>query len=515
MGRMTISDVKALRSGSPSSSTSSLSYKQYDAFKSAHSLAYPPSKVSGRHLSIECREFSGGSLKKLATPDPNCSAIPLGVGRPNVEFFPWMGLAIQNQQYTDGKPWSTNGVSAHDVLRHEGTYDLSCVLDYGHASGSPQLLRFITEHVELVHDPPYSDWGVCLSSGSTSALEIALRIFCDRGDVVLTEQLTYPGFRDAAEMMGVVLQGIEMDSEGIKPESLSNALRNWKELDGRKPSVLYTIPSGQNPTGASQSYQRKLDVYSIAEEHDLIIIEDDPYYFLQLEFTKTNSGNGAGHEFLESLIPTYLSMDTSGRVVRLDSTSKILAPGLRTGWVTANDAIIEKFLAYHEISTAFVNGPSQLMLYKLLEESWGHQGFCDWLANLSLRYRHRREIMAQACQAYLPKTLCKWFVPPHGLFLWIRIDVSKHPEYIYQQPMGVTELEDFQMAIEEQILTNAYATGVQVTNGSMFQVSPSQDNEIGFRFTFAAADESMLGTGVRLFAEVVKEVFSGTLKQKI
>nr|AQV04223.1 putative aminotransferase [Chaetothyriaceae sp.] len=505
MGRMSISDVKALRSASHSSFAAALSYKQYDAYKSARSLAKPASKISQCHLSKESRQFSGASLKKMATPNPGSVIIPLGTGRPNAEFFPWESLVIQNEKFADPQPWSINGGAAHKVPKRDGIYDLTSVLDYGYAAGAPQLLRFITEHVELVHDPPYSDWGTCLSAGSTSALEIALRIFCNRGDTILAEQLTYPGFLEAAELLGVAVRGIEMDAEGIKPESLSKTLRNWNEADGRKPSMLYTIPSGHNPTGTSQTYERKLEVYSIAEEHDLIIIEDDPYYFLQLNFCKTSGGNG--QDFLKSLIPSYVSIDTSGRVVRLDSTSKILAPGLRAGWVTANDCIIDKFLSYHEVSTAFVNGPSQLMLYKLLEESWGHLGFLNWLADLSARYRQRREIMVQACQTHLPRTLCTWSVPPHGLFLWIHVNITKHHEFGSSRAV---ENGGLHRSIEERIMASAYEKGVQVTNGSMFQVSHHLDNEIGFRFTFATADESELDTGVRFFAEAVKDVFSVT-----
>lgn len=76
------------------------------------------------------------------------------------------------------------------VTKHDSTYNLSA-LNYGHAAGSPHLLRFITEHIEFVHNPPYQDWRTFLSCGSTAAFEVAFRIFCNRGDPVLVERYSY------------------------------------------------------------------------------------------------------------------------------------------------------------------------------------------------------------------------------------------------------------------------------------------------------------------------------------
>lgn len=82
--------------------------------------------------------------------------------------------------------------------------------------------------------------------------------------------------------MGLKLLGLEMDEEGLLPDSLAHCLEHWDAQVGRKPAVLYTIPCGQNPTGGTQSLGRREAIYSIAEKHNLIIIEDDPYFFIQL-----------------------------------------------------------------------------------------------------------------------------------------------------------------------------------------------------------------------------------------
>lgn len=110
---------------------------------------------------------------------------------------------------------------------------------------------------------------------------------------------------------------VNLDSNGIVPSKLREQLDNWP-ADKRKPKLLYTVPVGGNPTGVSQTLERKKEIYDIARQHDLLILEDDPYFYLQFG----------------DKIPSYFSMDVDGRVLRFDSMSKILSSGLRVGWAT-------------------------------------------------------------------------------------------------------------------------------------------------------------------------------------
>lgn len=396
-----------------------------------------------------------------------------------------------------------NGLHEQIIGKHSKGYNLSLALNYGHAAGSPHLVRFVTEHVELVHNPPYADWGTVLTAGSTSALEIAFRIFCSRGDTLLAEWYSYPGAVEVAGLVGARIQGIRMDPEGMCPIHLLEVLSTWdNESQGPRPTVLYTIPSGQNPTGATQSEARKRAIYQIAEDFDLIVIEDDPYFFLRMSDCPGQQSSASNADY----VPSYLSLDQAGRVVRLDSASKILAPGLRAGWVTASSAIIDKFIAYHEVSTIAVSGPTQLMLWKLLDDTWGHQGFFSWLDRLSNGYRSRRDIMLEACKQYLPREVCDWVAPECGMFIWINLDWRKHPQFKAQTMFGDVKLK--LAAIENRILSCALSNGAQVTKGSLFQCNKDLTDELHFRMTFAAAPEDDLTEGVRIFADAVIDEFS-------
>ncbi|CAG8409110.1 unnamed protein product [Penicillium salamii] len=508
---LSISDVKSLREASAPLPATVSPCVTSDLFKSPEALAKPKSQRLKNIFNKDAQQCQGSALKQSASTTSH-RFIPLGAGRPTADFYPWDSVTFSSTSiHNDQKP-ATNTTA---VTKFNEIYNLSTALNYGNAVGSPPLVRFFTEHTEIVHDPPYSDWAVYLSCGSTAAFEVAFRVLCDRGDTVLMEEYSYPGALEAATMMGAKLQGIPMDAQGPRPEELERILSTWDEHASRskKPRVFYTIPSGQNPTGVTQTLERKRAIYDIAERHDLIIIEDDPYYFLRLgrnNDTPCNGDAGPGgiireSDFLSSSIPSYLAIDKTGRVIRLDSTSKILAPGLRAGWVTASAQIIAKLLAYQEVSTIAVNGPSQLMLWKLLDETWGHRGFFKWLEQLSQQYRGRLNIVLKACNQYLPKQICSWTAPNYGMFFWISINCEKHP-LNQRNEEGRANLSTSE--VEDRVYKSAFENGAQVTKGSMFYVNGDRDNKINFRLTFASAREQEMDQGVRIFANALREEFS-------
>ncbi|GAB1199438.1 hypothetical protein APSETT444_008787 [Aspergillus pseudonomiae] len=463
----------------------------------------PQSKSMQHHFSAESKDFSGSSLKKLASRLHGRKVIPLGTGRPTADFYPWEFLTIRGMVPHPPASSATGlDTAEYTITKHDSTYNLSNGLNYGPTVGSPSLVRFLTEHVEIMHRPPYADWSVSLTSGSTAALEIAFRIFCNRGDTVLAERFTYPGAIEGAKLLGLAFEGVEMDVEGLQPEALQRILRQWDLSRGPKPHVLYTIPTGQNPTGATQSTERRQAIYDIAEEHDLIIIEDDPYYFLRMGAYQSNQESTAE----TSDLPSCLSLDRSGRVVRLDSAAKILAPGLRAGWVTASAQIIEKFVAYQEITTVEVSGPSQLMLWSLLDQTWGHQGFTSWLNHISSAYRTRRDALLRACDQYLPRDICTWDPPEYGMFLWLRLNWAKHPSF--RNNMEPVESEDLLSEIAEKINNNAIENGVQVTKGILFAPNQKPNGELQFRLTFAAAPAEEFEQAVKALGDAVRQEFS-------
>ena len=238
------------------------------------------------------------------------------------------------------------------------------------------------------------------------------------------EEYTFSSAVETAFPLGVKALGVPIDEQGLIPSYLDDILSNWdvKARGARKPFVLYTIPTGQNPTGATQSAERRRAVYEIAQKHDLIIIEDEPYYFLQMqpylgEDAAALPPPATHDEFLKSLIPSFLSLDVDGRVVRLESFSKVVSPGSRVGWIVATEQIIERYIRNFEVSSQNPSGISQLVLFKLLDEHWGHSGYLDWLINLRMEYTKRRDALLHSCEKHLPREITHWVAPPAGMFV--------------------------------------------------------------------------------------------------
>lgn len=388
-------------------------------------------------------------LKQAAKHLKKPGIISLGGGLPCPEYFPFDSISMKVPKVPHFSELETKGsgevvtMGKHDIAEKDAVYDLSVALNYNQATGSAQMLRWVTEHTELVCNPPYADWRSCLTIGSTGALEQALRMLCDRhrGDALLTEEFSFSTALETAMPLGIKVFGIKMDEQGPIPESMDEMLSSWdaEARGSRKPHVLYTVPSGQNPTGATQGTKRRRAIYETCQKHDVFIIEDEPYYFLQMQ---PYTGQGAPdvpppattEEFLDSLIPSILSMDIDGRVLRMDSFSKVIAPGTRMGWVTGSEQIIERFIRHAEVCNQGPNGFSMALVYKLLDEEWGHEGYLRWLMNIQLEYTKRRDVILAACEEYLPRDIVSWTPPAAGMFVGARSKSSPEKKFLHTDP---------------------------------------------------------------------------------
>lgn len=217
----------------------------------------------------------------------------------------------------------------------------------------------VAEHA--VPEDRAAELKVCITTGSQDALTKCFEMLMEEGESVLVESPTYSGALAALHPMNLNLVGVETDGDGLKPESMAALLDGWDEsLQGPKPRVLYTIPTGSNPTGATLSDARRCAVYETVCRHDLLLLEDDPYWHLQ--FCRQ-----------EDRPSSFLKLDTEGRVLRFDSMSKILSSGLRFGWATGPAGLMERLELHGQSSHLHASGVSQAVVLALLER-WNSEG---------------------------------------------------------------------------------------------------------------------------------------------
>ena len=469
-------------------------------FQSTKSASKPTSTFKDVPLSNEAQARQPASLKAsgaaLATDGSGktIDIISLSTGRPHPRYYPFESVDFAFTTVTT--PPSGNEQTAkvagnvrtarYDIAEQNAAIDLSVALSYGYSAGSEQLIKFLTEHIEAVHDPPYSDWDCALTVGSTSALDLAIRTLSEPGDSVLVEEYTYSGMIECLKPLNRKIVAVPMDQGGLCPDALDTLLMHW-DTTLPKPRLLYTIPTGQNPTGITQNMERRRQIHKVAEKHNLLVLEDDPYGYLR---------------FTEDKLPSYLSLDTSGRVLRFDSTSKTLSPGLRCAWMTGQTSLIQRFLHLHDVSIVSPSGVSQLMMYKLLGEVWGHEGFSSWLRYLRAQYRDRMLIMAKACETYLPEHLCSWDLPEAGMFFWLKIHWDEHA----MARSSEEDISNIILAIEDQLYNAALEQGVLCCKGSFFNARDVQ-SDLYVRLTFVTASKSEIVEAIQRFAKAVKLVF--------
>ncbi|KAJ2746314.1 hypothetical protein GGI20_001436 [Coemansia sp. BCRC 34301] len=377
-----------------------------------------------------------GQLKsafKSVMGSPTLAMINMAGGVPHPSTFPITRLraSVRSPSSPSAPPNRELAFELEKSRRNQSTESLDELLQYGDGCGIDSYCAFLRKYTQRVHRPLYADWGVIASCGNTDAIGKAVSLFCEPGDSILIDRWTFPGALSSLAAAKVIPVPVSMDDEGMIPEALDSICQTWS--GSALPHAIYLVPTGQNPTGTTMSLARRKAIYSVAQRRNLAIIEDDPYYFLQLppvaasavsHGVPPHSSRGAElSDHIQDLVPSLLSLDTDGRVIRLDSFSKILAPNLRCGWITAPTYILDKIQILNESTILQPSGLSQGLISKLLNDTWGIDGWEAHLRELRAMYTLRRNLFIQAVDKHLAG-LVEYTVPTAGMFLWMKINLG-------------------------------------------------------------------------------------------
>ncbi|KAH8106895.1 L-tyrosine:2-oxoglutarate aminotransferase [Cristinia sonorae] len=494
------------------------------------------------HLSSEARIRRPNPMKAIwRLARRKADMISLANGDPHFSLYPIRKVEFEVASVGDNvddpvASWRLSGGSApsqtfsSSTESSPGKLPLKSALQYSAGAGLPDAQRAVTELTNYYHSPP--DHIATLTLGNGDGVAKLFRLLGDAGDHFLADEFSFSSLTNAPLSHGIKWVSVKIDEGGLIPENLKQILANWNvESQGKRPHVLYTVPCGQNPTGSTLSLERRQRIYELAQRFDFIIIEDDPYYYLQydpLDFDDAMSD--APFQY----IPSFLSMDIDGRVMRVDSFSKIMAPGMRLGWITSNPTFHEHLVHFTDSSTHHPHAFGQIFITEMLSSAgWQLSGFDRWIRSLRLEYQRRRDIFMRAFLRDVASTgLATADFPEAGMFVWIKVDIEKHPRFRRSIVGAQGDLAGVDQSgvsrclgpktnvaqLMEELFERCLDDGLVVMPASIFvtpsdaKVSGSNDEPIEdrlnfMRATFAGPEETM-EPALRILANVLKNFFA-------
>ncbi|XP_077303027.1 kynurenine/alpha-aminoadipate aminotransferase, mitochondrial-like isoform X2 [Arctopsyche grandis] len=316
--------------------------------------------------------------------------ISLAEGMPNEKVFPFKEINILLKDGTK-----------LDLINKE----LDIALQYIPSQGYPKLLTNLKEFQKKIHNPPnWEDRDIIVTSGSQDGIYKSIELLVNKGDPVLFPTPLYSGTDIIMKPYKPKVLEVKQDSKGLNPENLRSVLETHRKTGQIMPKVIYINPTGNNPTGTVIPNDRRQEIYDIACEYDLIILEDDPYHFMH---------------FNDEVPKSFISYDVEGRVLRFDSLSKVLSSGLRLGWITGPKPLISVIELHMQASYLHTATLTQVIANKLLE-TWGLDGMVHHLNTVREFYRERRTCLINLLEKHLTG-LAEWDTPEAGMFVWVKI----------------------------------------------------------------------------------------------
>ncbi|ERN51608.1 PLP-dependent aminotransferase family protein [Alkalihalophilus marmarensis] len=338
------------------------------------------------------------------------------------------------------------------LLEEEGDLPL-------HYLGSPRIDQLKTQinHRLKERGMDLEEEELLITSGACQAIDLIARVFIDEDSVVAVESPTYMEALEIFQNYTNHFISIPIDEQGLQTEKLEKMLEDRSAKDMPLPRLLYTIPTFHNPTGTTMTAARRKHVIKLAEEYNFLVLEDDAY----------------GDLYFEKPEATLKSLDQSNRVLHVGSLSKVVAPGMRIGWVAAGKEFTDALNWFKkDLDQPF----AQASMAAYLEQI----DLNERLYTLRTAYQQKRDVLISALEEHLPDSV-SWNVPKGGYFIWVKAD-------------------DLDTA---HLLDQALDAGVAYVPGKYFFL-PSDEKAAYLRLSFSYASEDELVEGVKLLANVLK-----------
>jgi 2-aminoadipate transaminase len=333
-------------------------------------------------------------------------------------------------------------------------------LQYGPTEGFRETVDCIVEVMGaegMLPDPE----DVIVTTGGQQAIDLVCKALVDPGDAVICEAPTYPGAIPVFCSYEAETIQIECDSEGMRIEELEAALERL-DAEKRRPKLIYSVPSFQNPAGVTLSLQRRQRLVELARARELLVVEDNPYGLLR---------------FGGDPLPPLYQLDGGDFVIYIGTFSKILSPGIRLGWAVAPPPVMEKVVLGKQAADLCTSTLTQYFVREYFAEGrWR-----EYIESLVGIYRGRRDAMLGALGDHFPPQ-ATWTEPDGGLFVWATL-----PPYI--------DTSD--------LLAKALREDVAFVPGAAAYVDGRGRNSM--RLNFSGSGEDEIREGIRRIGKVIAE----------
>jgi 2-aminoadipate transaminase len=249
---------------------------------------------------------------------------------------------------------------------------------------------------------------VLITSGSQQAIDLTGRLFINEGDTIICESPTYLAAINAFKSYQAKFVEVAMDEEGMVIEELEKKLQEHPDT-----KFIYTIPDFQNPTGRTLKLERRMRMIELANQYDVLIVEDNPYGAVR---------------FAGEALPPVKHFDTESRVIYISTFSKIFTPGLRLGWICADESFIDKYVAFKQSADLHSDSFAQRMTSKYMEL----YDIEEHITKIKAVYKERCTTMLSCIEEFFPKNLSH-SKPEGGLFIWVELPEGVDSTHIFKE----------------------------------------------------------------------------------
>ncbi len=328
------------------------------------------------------------------------------------------------------------------------------ILQYSTSEGYLPLREYIAERYSKIGLKVDAN-EILITNGSQQGIDLVSKVFLNKGDKVLVENPTYLAAIQSFGLFEPEFKSVPLLEDGADIEALK------KILDENKIKLFYSVTNFQNPTGITYSAEKRQQVAEILKNEDTIFVEDNPYGEIR---------------FLGEDIPPVKSyLDNA---VLFGSFSKIVSPGMRLGWIVANEEIMEKILIAKQASDLHSNYFTQRVVYQYLIDN----NVDKHIEKIKKMYRDQRNLMVSMIEEHFPEGV-KYTKPEGGMFLWVTL------------PEGLSSMDLFDLAIKED---------VAFVPGKAFFTDGSGDNTL--RLNFSNSDEARIEEGIKKLGGAIYEL---------